>query len=113
MTDAQRRRSVIKPLFNADPADRRPTFGNMIRGARLGFHWSGELQAMVRIDASGPPWTVTMCPADKIPKAGGKGAYLVWWEAAENPLAYSRAVNAEAFPQSVVVFSIDEQGEKV
>lgn len=111
MTAAQRR-PAIKPLFNADPADKRPTFGNMIRGARLGFHWSEPLQAMVRIDANGPPWTVTMCPAEKIPN-GRKGTHLVWWEAVENPLAYSRAINAEAFPQNVVVFSIGEDGEKV
>lgn len=70
------------------------------------------LKAMVRIDAEGPPWKVTMCPPDKIPN-GGKGRFLVWREAADNPLAYSRAVNAEANPRNVVVFSIDEQGEKV
>ena len=102
---------LIKPLFNADPDDPRPTFGNVIRGARLGFHWSEPLKAMVRIDAEGPPWKVTMCPPGKIPN-GGKGTFLVWWEAADNPLAYSRAVNAEANPRDVVVFSIDEQGEK-
>lgn len=115
MTDAERRKGkdpIIKPLFNADPSDPRPTFGNMIRGSRLGFHWSAELQAMVRIDAEGPPWKVTMCPPNKIPN-GIKGTHLVWWEVADNPLAYSQAVNAEAFPQNVVVFSIGEDGEKV
>ena len=106
------KRGVVQPLFNADPADTRPTFGNMIRGARLGFHWSEPLQAMVRIDAEGPPWRVTMCPARNIPKSGEKGAHLVWWEAEENPLAFSRAVNAEANPRNIVTFSIDEQGEK-
>lgn len=104
--------SIIKPLFNADPDDPRPTFGNMIRGARLGFHWSEPLKAMVRIDAEGPPWKVTMCPPSMIPNTS-KGRFLVWWEAADNPLAYSRAVNANGCPRNVVSFSIGEDGEKV
>ncbi len=113
----KRNPTLIKPLFNADAADSRPTFGNMIRGARLGFHWSEPLNAMVRIDANGPPWTITMCPPDKIPNGGRgaseKGAHLIWWEAKENPLAFSRAINAEANPRGVVVFLIGEDGEKV
>ncbi len=107
---------VVKPLFDADPADPRPSFGNMIRGARLGFHWSEPLKAMVRIDAEGPPWKVTMCPPGKIPNSGpktGTGRFLAWWEVADNPLAYSRAINVEANPREVVTFSINESGEKV
>ncbi len=102
----------MRPLFNAVPDATGPTFGQLLKGARLGYHWSPQLSAMVRIDAVGPPWTVTMCPPDKIPN-GGKGTYLAWWEVADNPLAYSRAVNAEASPRGLVTFSIDEQGEKV
>lgn len=89
-----------------------PTFGQLIKGARLGYHWSPQLSAMVRVDAEGPPWKVTMCPPAMIPNAGNKGHFLVWWEAADNPLAHSPAVNEAANPRNVVTFSIGENGEK-
>lgn len=56
-----------------------PTFGQLIRGARLGFMWCREVQAMMRLSGDGP-FTVELCPPDKLPTAGSGGLHRIWWE---------------------------------
>lgn len=72
------------------PSDKReragqPTFGNVLRGARLGFHWSGPHGAFIRIRDCGPDrFTVEAVTPDVIASMGGRKQKRVefrcWWE---------------------------------
>jgi hypothetical protein len=66
----------------------RPTFGQTIRGARLGFHWYPPVNAMVRIeDAGDTAFTVILCPSDRLPSTVAGTPHRVWWESNEDVLA--------------------------
>jgi len=67
-----------------------PTFGQTIRGARLGYRWSEKHGAMIRISDAGPSsWVVDLCPADQLPIANRKDSqtHRCWWEG-ENVLQH-------------------------
>jgi hypothetical protein len=57
------------------------TFGQYLRGLRLGFHWSERIGGMVRMDAQGPPWRIDLCPADQMPRGViGSKEHRCWWD---------------------------------
>ena len=60
-----------------------PTFGQTIRGMRLGYRWSDKHQTMVRISDCGPHFEVRLCPPDQLPKGHWRGEnkeHRCWWE---------------------------------
>ena len=56
-----------------------PTFGSVVRGARLGYHWSHRHGCFIRISGDGPPWEIRLAPNGGIPSRSD-GEYRVWWE---------------------------------
>lgn len=57
-----------------------PTFGQTIRGARLGYAWMPSIGAFVRISpAGGNDWLVEAVPPERLPKST-RGEHVVWWE---------------------------------
>jgi hypothetical protein len=90
-----------------------PTFGNIIRGARLGFHWNPRLEAMVRISVMSLGIKVLMCPPDCIPAKVDPEHYSAWWESAQDVCSMSRAISAHAKPDRSVWFFVDDNGEEV
>lgn len=63
-----------------------PTFGSVLRGARLGYRWSHKHRCFIRIGSDGPPWEIRLAPSGGIPNHPSKSEYRVWWEA-EDPNA--------------------------
>lgn len=92
-----------------------PTFGQTIRGARLGFRWHHALEAMIRISVDEPYIRVWMCPPDHLPS--GKlhpNVYSCWWErSGVELLAISPAIVAHARPARLVQFTVDDDGREV
>lgn len=65
-----------------------PTFGQTIRGARLGFHYYAPADAMVRVeDAGASAFTVILSPPEKLPRTTDKTPYRCWWECTDDLLA--------------------------
>lgn len=91
-----------------------PTFGNVLRGYRLGFAWSSILGAMVRLRPEGDHFVVTMCPPNMIPsgKDRDKTEHYIWWEEPDI-LGRSRAIAERSNPKSLIQFSIDVDGEEL
>lgn len=88
-----------------------PTFGQFLRGARLGFMWCREVRAMMRLSGDGP-FIVELCPPACLPNGGRGGLHRVWWEKDRDaivggilPLKRIKAV------KKPVVFLVGEDGE--
>lgn len=60
----------------------RPTFGSVLRAARLGYHWSEKLGAFLRVSGDGP-FVFDLAPATGVPKQHAKGEHRVWWDTDE------------------------------
>lgn len=92
-----------------------PTFGQVIRGARLGYHWSAKHGCMIRIDADGPPHQIALCPPEALPKGKGKHAsenHRCWWDEPE-VLDLVPDLNAVRGVKKPIVFHVDDNGERV
>lgn len=90
-----------------------PSFGQVIRGYRFGFHWVSELQAFMRIDAQpGPPYRVDLVPEDKLPKSKkiGSGEHKVFWESGEDYLAMSSRLRQIKRVKQPVTLWLDDEG---
>lgn len=63
-----------------------PTFGSLLRGARLGFHYVPKLDAWVRISASGwmpgspAAWELQVIATPLRKGLGVRGEHVVWWD---------------------------------
>lgn len=56
-----------------------PVFGYQLRALRYGYHYAAGY-GMLRIDACGPPWIVSICPVGILPPQPRSGSHVVWWE---------------------------------
>jgi hypothetical protein len=93
-----------------------PTFGQAIRAARLGYHWSEKHGCMIRIDAQGPPWQINLCPPDALPKGKGdrhtSGEYRCWWDKPDvlDMIPDLHRVRGVKRP---ILFHVNDEGERV
>ena len=90
----------------------RPKFGQMIRGARLGFHWHPKYQAMIRVSVAGPAsWLIEVCPPEQLPHIAGGDKYICWWESGEDPFTLCPAMeNLPVPPLCRFSFTVGEDG---
>jgi len=92
-----------------------PTFGQTIRGARLGYHWSEKHGAMIRIsDASASSWEVELCPPDQLPVAKRKDnpTHRCWWEG-ENVLEHIEPLKGIKLVKRPVRIVIGDDGRLI
>ena len=91
-----------------------PTFGSVVRGLRLGYHWSHKHQCFIRIGGEGPPWEIHLAPNGGIPNRKGGEHFRVWWEDPDGgasvldmilPLRNVRGV------KKPILFFVDDEGK--
>ncbi len=99
--------------YRGELKERIVTFGNVVRGMRLGYAWEPILQAMIRIEPEGDYFSITMCPPDLIPTKTSKIPHFCWWESPRVCLGFYRAIVERANPLGVLRFSIDDNGEEL
>lgn len=91
-------------------------FGNYLRAARLGFHWSPRLEAFLRLtDLPGGRWLAELAPRGCLPSAPAR-AHRVWWEGEQDPdavVALSPGLLAHARPAGPVSIVLDDTGAEV
>lgn len=93
-----------------------PTFGETIRGARLGYHWSARHAAMVRISDRGPHFEVRMCPPAQLPKGLEKNRnleYRCWWESNVDLLTEIVPLRSIKSVKAPLRFLVDDSGHLV
>lgn len=92
-----------------------PTFGQVLRGYRLGFRYHRVFEAMIRISIDGPLIRVWMCPPDALPSRKLHPLLHVnWWEHGGGELlALSPAIIDHARPTRLVQFTVDDEGMAV
>lgn len=93
-----------------------PTFGQVIRAARLGYHWAPRLQAMVRMSDCGPHTEIRLCPADQLPKGASRGEnpeHRCWWECKEDLLGLIAPIRGIRAVKSPIRFLVDDNGNLV
>ncbi len=56
-----------------------PSFGAMLRGARLGWRWSQKHGGFVRLSVVGHNAVVQLWPNELMPSRKS-GEYVVWWD---------------------------------
>lgn len=86
-----------------------PTFGQILRGARMGYHWSKKHQAMIRIHGEGP-FYVHICPPAQLPSYTKGGEHWMWWE---NPkiLEECKAIADIKSVTQPIFLTVGEDGE--
>lgn len=67
-----------------------PTYGQYIRGARLGFHYAETLRCMMRITILEPLFRVELAHAAAMPAYPSKDLHVCWWEDKKDPEAIVR-----------------------
>lgn len=92
------------------------TFGQALRGYRLGFRWMDRWQAFIRIDAQGPPWRIDLYPAGLLPSRKiGSGEHRAFWDGgvkrAEEILMMSPKVAAIKRVKQPVTLFLDDDGQ--
>jgi hypothetical protein len=96
-----------------------PTYGQYIRGCRIGFRYAPSLRCMMRIEAHEPLFRVELCHPTAMPSGPDKTPYVCWWEDKKDPEALVRMspALAELAVSGRVVNSetwwLDEQGNRV
>jgi len=92
-----------------------PTFGETLRGARLGFRWHEKLKVMIRMTVVGELFRIHLCHPSSLP-TGAKGEkFVCWWESKEDlPMMSSaiRNVQSSAISGSLVLY-VDDNGNRV
>ena len=72
------------------PSEDECTFGQMVKAARLGFHWHARMRAFVRIsdDLSNDRWIVNIQNADSMQnlRKVKPENHRCWWEGGDDPL---------------------------
>ena len=102
------KKSESKPFALNGP----PTFGSVIRAARLGYHWSHKHGCFIRIGGDGPPWEISLAPNGVIPNRRSGEHFRVWWENEDRdevldmilPLRGVRGV------KKPIIFFVDDEG---
>ena len=65
----------------AERQSQRPTLGQLVRGARLGYHWSDKYQRMIRMQSSGPLFLIDICEPDSLPRTVmSEDPHRCWWD---------------------------------
>lgn len=104
---------------------RRPSFGQYVRAARLGYHRVDLLRAFVRMASTAGPFPATILvsivPFDRdIPLKGpaaAKNLYRCWWE--DDPDYYLRECEPLAYyasngpPAEITHLLVDDEGQLV
>lgn len=92
-----------------------PTFGSVIRGLRLGYHWSHKYGCFIRIGADGPPWEIRLAPNGGIPNRRSDGDFRVWWENKDRDqvLAMIQPLQAVRGVKKPIMFFVDDEGQRV
>lgn len=102
------KRAPVKPFETAYG----PTFGSVVRGLRLGYHWSHRHQCFIRIGGDGPPWEIRLAPNGGIPSRTSNEHFRVWWENEDreevlNMIEPLRNVRGVKKP---ILFFVDDEG---
>lgn len=88
-----------------------PSFGTMIRAARLGWGLASAHGCFIRMsDADGMNTRIELCPLHEVPREKPKGSYRVWWKNGReilNGLPWLKPIRAIKRYVAVV---IDEHG---
>lgn len=91
-----------------------PSFGQTIRGARLGFRWSAKYEAMIRITMLGQDsFEVEMCHPAGLPNAPRKQGSLhsCWWDD-PTVLDTCPAIRNYRGPSHYVSFIVNDEGKQ-
>lgn len=91
-------------------------FGDYIRAARLGFHWSPLLEAFLRIsDAPGGRWLAELSPPGRLPSNGSGKKHRRWWDDQDPDelVRLSPALLKRARPPAPVSLLLDDDGAEV
>lgn len=93
-----------------------PSFGQVVRGLRFGYNWSRKHGCFVRIDASGPPYQIALCPPDMLPKGKGKQHasenHRVWWDEPEVLDLVPELLTVRGVKRPIM-FHVDDNGIRV
>lgn len=92
-----------------------PSFGSMIRGARLGYHWSDKHGCFIRIGGDGPPWEIRLAPNGGIPARTSTEHYRVWWEDenANDILLMVEPLRNVRGVKRPIMFFVDDEGRSL
>lgn len=103
----------------ARPSTELPQFGQIIRGARLGFRWSQQHGAFVRISdvAGASTFLVEVYPAasalpSKASRGRDGGHYRRWWDV-PSVLDDVEGLAGVVFPVLPLRFHVDDDGRSV
>lgn len=95
-------------------------FGNYIRAARLGFHWSEAIRAWVRVGVlnRNDRWLVEVAPQDHVPNKAQTRTYVCWWdrnasEEAETIIRLSPVLSAIREPDSYRSYILGDDGKEI
>lgn len=102
---------------------RGPRFGMYLRAARLGYHWSDEHAAFIRMSDDGDRFEVCIAPGDNVPNDHQRRkikTHRCWWEAEDGgrellrlcaPLEALRAkVESGRYLRRPLTFHVGEDG---
>lgn len=91
------------------------TFGNYLRGARLGFRYSDKHEAFIRvIIVSDEAISVEVVPPDQLPRGGRqKIEYVCWWEGEDSEYALDLCEPLKGIrnPDKPLRFTVDDDGK--
>lgn len=92
----------------------RVTFGQTLRGARLGYHWHPKLRAMMRMTVDGPTYIVWLCPPDRLPSGVSRSypRYRCWWEG-HDPVPLSPVLRDMCAVTEPLCFRLDGEGNLI
>jgi hypothetical protein len=105
-----------RPSKHRQPQPGVPSFGDYLRAARQGWHWSEPHGCFIRMaDLSADTFTVEVVPAEHIP-ADASIPYRCWWEAEDKGAALLAAcdvLRGVHRPESYRRWVVDMDGREV
>lgn len=89
-----------------------PTFGSVLRGYRLGYHWSDKHGCFIRLSGTREPFRIDLAPDGGVPAKALKEDYRCWWDKPEvldmcEPLKMIRGV------KKPITFYVSESGDAI
>ncbi len=93
-----------------------PPFGAILKGFRLGFHWSGPHQCFIRLSPAGKLCRMELAPGNNgakgIPNKSPSEEHICWWDDRKildliEPLKWIKAVHKP------VTIYLDDAGKAV
>jgi hypothetical protein len=89
------------------------SFGGILRGKRLGFEWSAEYGAFIRISGDGP-FCIEVSPPPLPPsRVAGADKHRRWWESAEAAELLRFIDGLPINPARATVFYVDDDGRRI